>query len=58
MDSVLRDQILFATDWPVFGHQRALDEWLALGLRERTLDALLHANAERLLRVAQGVAAG
>jgi predicted TIM-barrel fold metal-dependent hydrolase len=58
MDSVLRDQILFATDWPVFGHQRALDEWLALGLRESTLDALLHANAERLLRVAQGVAAG
>lgn len=49
MDRVLCDQVLFATDWPVFPHHRALDEWRGLGLRPRTLQALLHGNAERLL---------
>lgn len=49
MDRVLRDQVLFATDWPVFPFQRALDEWRALGLRSETLGALFSGNVERLL---------
>lgn len=49
MDSALRDQVLFATDWPVFPFRRALNEWRELGLREETLTALLGGNAERLL---------
>ncbi|RBQ21001.1 amidohydrolase [Spongiactinospora rosea] len=49
MDRLLREQILFATDWPVFPHGRALAEWHGLGLRAETLDALLHDNAKRLL---------
>ncbi|SDH00223.1 hypothetical protein SAMN05421505_11072 [Sinosporangium album] len=49
MDRVLRDQVLFATDWPVFPHRRALDEWRGLGLRAETLEALFCGNAQRLL---------
>jgi predicted TIM-barrel fold metal-dependent hydrolase len=49
MDRVLREQVLFATDWPIFPHQRALDEWRGLGLRDETLAALLGGNAERTL---------
>ncbi|WP_214409195.1 amidohydrolase family protein [Sphaerisporangium fuscum] len=49
MDRLLRDQILFATDWPVFPFQRALDQWRELGLRPETLEALMHGNAGRLL---------
>jgi predicted TIM-barrel fold metal-dependent hydrolase len=49
MDRGLRDQVLFATDWPVFPHERALREWRELGLRPETLEALLGGNARRLL---------
>jgi predicted TIM-barrel fold metal-dependent hydrolase len=49
MDRGLRHQVLFATDWPVFPHQRAIDEWRAAGLREASLRALLGENAERRL---------
>jgi uncharacterized protein len=49
MDRALRDQVLFATDWPIFPHDRALDEWRRLGLRPETLTALLGGNAERTL---------
>lgn len=49
MDRLLRHQVLFATDWPVFPQRRALEEWRGLGLRAETLDALLHGNAGRLL---------
>jgi predicted TIM-barrel fold metal-dependent hydrolase len=56
MDRALRDQVLFATDWPVFPFRRALDEWRELGLREETLTALLGANADRLLLADAGVA--
>lgn len=45
LDTVMREQVLFATDWPVFPHGRALEEWRAAGLRERTLDNLLWRNA-------------
>ena len=49
MNSVLADQVLHGTDWPVMGMARALREWRALGLKPRVLDALLGGNAARLL---------
>jgi predicted TIM-barrel fold metal-dependent hydrolase len=49
MNSLLSQQVLFATDWPVFPMDRALAEWRSLGLKETVLDALLGGNAARLL---------
>lgn len=50
MNSLLAEQILFATDWPVFPIDRALSEWQALELKPKVLTALLGGNAERLLK--------
>ena len=50
MDSLLRDQVLFGTDWPVFPMRRAIDEWRQMGLKPDVLAALLSGNAQRLLR--------
>lgn len=52
MNSLLRDQILFATDWPVFPMDRAIREWQSLGLRDDTVDRLLRGNAVDLLGIA------
>jgi uncharacterized protein len=49
MNSLLSEQVLFATDWPVFPMDRALGEWRELGLKPAVLDALLGGNARRLL---------
>lgn len=50
MNSLLRDQILFGTDWPVFSMGRAVEEWRELGeLKPEVLSALLGENANRLL---------
>jgi predicted TIM-barrel fold metal-dependent hydrolase len=49
MNSLLRDQVLFATDWPVFPMDRALREWHALGLHEDTLARLTRDNILELL---------
>jgi predicted TIM-barrel fold metal-dependent hydrolase len=49
VDNLLRGQVLFATDWPIFDHARALREWRAAGLREETLRAVLGGNALDLL---------
>jgi predicted TIM-barrel fold metal-dependent hydrolase len=49
MDTVLREKILFGTDWPMLRYERALEEVQALELREASLEAYLHGNAERLL---------
>jgi predicted TIM-barrel fold metal-dependent hydrolase len=48
-DNLLRDQVLFATDWPIMDHARALREWRAGALRPDTLQAVLGGNARRLL---------
>jgi predicted TIM-barrel fold metal-dependent hydrolase len=53
MNSLLRDQILFATDWPVFPMERARREWQALGLHEDTLARLLRENIVELLGCAR-----
>jgi len=49
MDSLLHEQILFGTDWPMMRYERVLEEVEKLGLRERSLSAYLGGNAERLL---------
>jgi predicted TIM-barrel fold metal-dependent hydrolase len=49
MNSVLREQVLFGTDWPVFPMDRALEEWRGGDLKPEVLEALLHGNAARLL---------
>jgi predicted TIM-barrel fold metal-dependent hydrolase len=53
MNSLLTQQVLFATDWPVFAPGRALAEWRGMGLKAGTLTALLSTNADRLLRCTQ-----
>ncbi|TCP54237.1 hypothetical protein EV191_103281 [Tamaricihabitans halophyticus] len=48
LHNLLRDQVLFATDWPVLGHGRVLDEWRSLDLPEQVLGKLLGGNARSL----------
>ncbi len=52
MNSLLRDQVLYATDWPVFPMARAVAEWRSSELRAEVLAGLFRANAERLLQLA------
>jgi hypothetical protein len=49
MNSLLSQQVLHGTDWPVFPMDRALSEWRSGGLRLEVLDALTGGNASRLL---------
>ena len=49
MNSLLSDQILFGTDWPVIPQSRAIPEWRDLGLKPHVLDKALAGNAEKLL---------
>jgi hypothetical protein len=49
MNSVLAEQVLFGTDWPVFPMDQALEQWRSGDLKPHVLEALTHGNAERLL---------
>jgi len=49
MDTVLRDKVLFGTDWPMLRYDRFLAEIDRLGLRPESRAAYLSGNAERLL---------
>jgi uncharacterized protein len=49
MNSLLSQQVLFGTDWPVFPMPRAIAEWRELALKPAVLEALLGGNAGRLL---------
>lgn len=48
MPSVLREQVLYGSDWPVIEPARAVREWRASGLADDALGALLHDNAATL----------
>ncbi|CCH79061.1 Amidohydrolase 2 [Nostocoides japonicum T1-X7] len=48
MPNVLRDQVLYGSDWPMMQPARALAEWRGSGLPEAALDALFFGNAQRL----------
>ena len=52
MNSVLSEQVLFGTDWPVMSQSRALGEWREMGLKPVVLERLLGANAARLIDAA------
>jgi predicted TIM-barrel fold metal-dependent hydrolase len=49
MNSVLSEQVLFGTDWPVYQMDAALSEWRTGDLKPHVLEALTGGNAERLL---------
>jgi uncharacterized protein len=49
IDTVLRHQVLFGTDWPMLRYERALAEIEAWGLRDESYLAYLGGNAQRLL---------
>jgi predicted TIM-barrel fold metal-dependent hydrolase len=49
MDTVLREQVLFGTDWPMLRYDRAFEEIERLGLRPESRAAYLGGNARRLL---------
>jgi hypothetical protein len=51
MPNVLREQVLYGSDWPVMDPARALREWGASGLDERALRALTHDNAVRVFGI-------
>lgn len=49
MNSLLQEQILFATDWPVISMERAVREWVDLGLKQETLENAFAKNIKRLI---------
>jgi predicted TIM-barrel fold metal-dependent hydrolase len=57
MDTVLREQILFGTDWPMIRYDRALSEIDLLGLRPESRAAYLGGNALRLLERVEAASA-
>ncbi|HKC28083.1 MAG TPA: amidohydrolase family protein [Jatrophihabitans sp.] len=48
MPNLLREQVLYGSDWPMMSPHRVLGEWRSAGLPEPALQALLHDNAARL----------
>jgi predicted TIM-barrel fold metal-dependent hydrolase len=53
---VLRELVLFGTDWPMLRYERAVEEIVSLGLRPESRAAYLGDNARRLLeRVEAGL---
>ncbi len=48
MPNVLRDQVLYGSDWPMMAPERALTEWRSSGLDDATLQALFHDNSAAL----------
>ncbi|WP_101782857.1 amidohydrolase family protein [Nonomuraea indica] len=48
MPNVLREQVLYGSDWPVMHPHRALTEWRQSGLPTAALQALFAGNAARL----------
>lgn len=55
MDTLLSDQVLFGTDWPVIPMGRAIHEWTELSLKPATLENVLGLNTMRLLGSAAAV---
>lgn len=50
MNSVLKDQVLYGTDWPTMDHKRTLAEWREMDLKPEVLERLLVGNARGLLK--------
>jgi predicted TIM-barrel fold metal-dependent hydrolase len=56
MNSMVSDQVLLASDWPMMRHDRLLTEVRLLGLREESLAKYIRGNAVRLLDTMWGTA--
>lgn len=54
MNNVLSDQIMYATDWPVYEPAKAISEWSEMGLKPAVLDKLLGGNAASLFSITEG----
>lgn len=50
MNSVLKDQILYGTDYPAIDHHRTLKEWQALNLKSAVYTSLMVGNANQLIQ--------
>jgi predicted TIM-barrel fold metal-dependent hydrolase len=50
-NSVLRDRVMFATDWPMLDMKTAIAEWRALPVKADVIDDWLGGNAARLLKL-------
>ncbi|WP_153394990.1 amidohydrolase family protein [Ornithinicoccus halotolerans] len=48
MPTLLREQVLYGSDWPMMEPARAIAEWRASGLPADALEALFCSNAQRL----------
>ncbi len=53
VDSLLADQALYATDWPVVSHERTLAEWATLDLKPEVRAKVMGANAARLFGISR-----
>ena len=49
MNSVLKDQIRYATDWPTMDHKRTVAEWACIDLKPDVREALVAGNAKALI---------
>lgn len=49
MNSILQDQVLYGTDWPLISFERTLKEWRELPLKPEVREKLLYKNALKLL---------
>lgn len=58
MDTLISDQVLYATDWPVFPMERAVREWGELPLRPENLQKILSGNSARMLGLDTTIAGG
>lgn len=58
MPNVLRDQVLYGSDWPMMQPSRAIREWRDSGLPDVALEALLAGNAARLFGLDKQEGAG
>jgi uncharacterized protein len=56
MPRLLREQILYGSDWPMMQPRRALAEWRGSGLPAEALEALFAGNARRLFGLDGGPA--
>lgn len=54
MNSVLQNQILFGTDWPMIRHERVLKDLEELELKDSVLEKYLYRNSEDLLERTMG----
>lgn len=50
-NSFLSRQLLFATSYPFRAMRQTVDDFLDLGFKDEVLDAVLHKNAERILKL-------